>query len=100
MVFRGLDPRSTLSQTCSKAGTETAALGTAGQEICILAYLSWKGLQGTARAVSAQAAHHSSNLPGRAERAARATTGSPGVETAIREISPITHQSKFLPSGF
>lgn len=63
MVFRGPDPRSTLSQTRSKAGTETAAPGTAGQEICILAYSSWKGLQGTARAVTAQAAITAQSCP-------------------------------------
>lgn len=40
-------------------------------------------MQGTARAVTAQAAHHSSNLPSRAERAAHATTGSPRVEISI-----------------
>lgn len=83
MAFGGLDPRSTLNQTRSEAGTETAAPGTAGQQICILAYLSWKGLQGTARAVSAQAAHHSSNLASRAERAAQATAGSPRVHISI-----------------
>lgn len=96
MVFRGLDPRSTLSQTRSEAGTETAAPGTAGQEICILAYLSWKGLQGIARAVTAQAAHHSSNLPSRAERAAHATTGSPRVEISIS----FSHHSAQQVSSF